>query len=103
MLLVLVFQSVVLGCGLGWALRLVHAKGTLAWSHGVLLEISIRELAVLLASAAVVRRVHGLNLNHDGAKVALCGEDVVVRRYEMWLEFLGVDDEDFAWELLVES
>ena len=102
MLLVLVFECIILSRCLGRALRLVHAKGTLAWSRGILLEIAIGKLAVLLAPTPVVRWVHSLDLDHDWAKVILRREDVVVGRDELWLHFLHVDDEDLARELLIQ-
>ena len=89
--------------GIGCSFELVHAHGRLVRHGRVLLEVAVGELAVLLATTPVISRIDRLNLNHNGAKVPLGSEYVEVLRNDLWLQLLDVEDEDAAWELLVQS
>ena len=69
LLLVFELERIVVSGGLRRIFRLVRDRA--ARRRGVLLKVSIGELAILLSSASVILRVNRLNLYHDRAEVAL--------------------------------
>ena len=99
LLLVFVPECEALRSGIGRVLRLVYQWPAL--SCGVLLEVSVGELAILLSSPSIVLRIHRLYLDHYRAEVAFGSEQVEVGRNQLRLQLIDVDNEDLARELLI--
>ena len=99
-LLLLVFepQREVLSSSISRVLRLVYHAPL---SRCVLLEVSIRELTILLSSASVVLWIHRLNLNYYGAEVAFWCVEVEVWRDQLWFQFIDIDNENLTGEFLI--
>ena len=102
-LLFLVFEPerIAMRGSLSGIFRLVHGRA--ARCRGVLLKVSISELAILLPSASIILRVNSLDLYHDRAEVALRSEQVEIGGNQRWLQLIDINNEDLARELLIQS